>query len=62
MTCKWTEDESATWNTECGGAFDLSWGTPSENGMRFCSYCGKELVEEIYEDPEGSYEDPLEVE
>ena len=41
--CAWTEDDNGCWETDCGGAFGIDEGTPSENGMRFCCYCGRPL-------------------
>ncbi len=38
---KWTEDWEGNWDTSEAD-------TPSENGMRFCPYCGKALVEVRY--------------
>lgn len=45
-TCVWSEDEDGTWETECGNAFVIEAGSPTENDFRFCTYCGAELVEE----------------
>lgn len=42
--CVWSDDEGC-WATGCGHYFEINDGTPSENGMRFCAYCGKPLVE-----------------
>ena len=40
--CKWTYDENYDmWETDCGGAFCLESGTPADNKMKYCSYCGK---------------------
>lgn len=47
-TCKWTEDEDGLWNTECGGTFEITEGTPRENEMVFCPYCGKSIEEIAY--------------
>lgn len=55
-TCTWTEDDEGTWWTECDEGFCLTDGTPSENSMNFCSYCGKKLVEKRYE-PEAETDD-----
>lgn len=30
--------------TDCGESFDITEGTPTENHMRFCCYCGKPLA------------------
>ena len=48
-TCRWVRDVVATddvWNTECGEMFVLNDGTPKQNGMVFCPYCGKAIREE----------------
>lgn len=37
------------WDTQCGEAFTLLEGTPLENKMKFCPYCGRKLVEEPHE-------------
>lgn len=44
--CEWSlgEPEWNGWNT-CSGMFLLNEGTPSENEMRFCPFCGKEIIE-----------------
>lgn len=43
--CKWTQEDydSDVWNTDCGDAMCLNEGTPGDNFMRFCCYCGKPL-------------------
>jgi hypothetical protein len=43
-TCIWNE-VGEMWETTCGEAFVVNDGTPSQNKMRFCCYCGKPLVE-----------------
>jgi len=37
------------WETDCGEIFVLNEGTPEDNDMKFCSFCGKPLEWE-YED------------
>lgn len=50
-TCKWSEEDySGLWNTDCGNLFDLNEGTPSDNGMKFCCYCGKLIEQVVFED------------
>ncbi len=48
--CIWKEDLSfdgdVSWDTECGQKFCFIDGGPKENGMKFCCYCGGELIEE----------------
>lgn len=47
--CHWTEDDDGIWHTTCDNAFTLDSGTPSENKMAFCCYCGAVLVEHAVE-------------
>jgi len=42
--CRWTWDDEK-WSTGCGEAFCFIDGGPSENGMKYCTYCGKRLIE-----------------
>ena len=47
-TCLWTPDEGweyGCWSTACGEEFYLEVDAPEDNGMRFCCYCGKPLVQ-----------------
>ena len=41
--CKWTEDDAGIWNTECGDLFVVNEGSPEQNDMKFCCYCGKPI-------------------
>ena len=44
--CKWTHDQQDDkWGGECGAAWWLCEGTPSENNMNYCPKCGKKLEE-----------------
>lgn len=49
--CKWFQDEnweSNVWAASCGKSryFMVNDGMPkSDNGMKYCCYCGKSLVE-----------------
>jgi len=43
--CDWREDEDGNWDTACGDKHILLTGTPHENGMWFCCYCGARLRE-----------------
>lgn len=49
--CIWTQDDedSDTWGTQCGHYFTVNEGTPADNSMRFCCFCGKPLVVVPYE-------------
>lgn len=43
--CVWKQDEiHGHWDTSCDNAFMLDTGTPKENGMNYCPYCGKVLI------------------
>lgn len=50
LKCHWVKynrSDFCLWETTCGHSFQIDNDySPSENGMRFCSYCGKELIEE----------------
>lgn len=43
-TCDWTDDEGY-WITTCGHEFVINAGSPKDNDMRFCCFCGKEIKE-----------------
>lgn len=53
--CTWTDDEGGCWDTSCGHRFVVNDGTPSENSMAYCCFCGKE-IEEVLPEPEGDEE------
>ena len=42
--CAWREEEGV-WSTDCNHAFEIFDGTPEENDMKFCCYCGKKIVQ-----------------
>lgn len=46
--CVWAEDQEGNWDTKCGDKHYLTAGTPFENGMHWCCYCGGSLLEELY--------------
>jgi len=46
--CKWTEDVEGNWWTDCGDGYIVSDGTPADNHMMFCCFCGKPLKEVFY--------------
>ena len=50
--CIWTEDENGAWHTSCNNIFEVIFGCPSDNNMRFCCYCGKDLTEDLYVEKE----------
>jgi hypothetical protein len=45
--CFWVNhepsSESDLWSTTCGNDFIINEGTPHENHMKFCCYCGGRL-------------------
>jgi hypothetical protein len=46
--CVWKENEDGAWATNCGQLFEVSNGTPEENGMLFCHFCGRKIHENKY--------------
>lgn len=45
QTCEWwLDDDEGFWGTSCGHMFRLDNGSPSQNRMAFCCYCGKPLT------------------
>ena len=44
--CVWTfsNDDNCYWATDCGHSFQFIDGSPKENHMKFCPYCGKKLT------------------
>jgi hypothetical protein len=45
-TCRWGEgDDGGPWATDCNELFNIENEGPEANGMRFCCFCGKKLVE-----------------
>ena len=46
--CLWKEDQDGVWDTECGNRFEIMNGTPTENQINWCPYCGKGLREERF--------------
>lgn len=49
--CEWTENEDGCWDAACGFKFEVIDGTPTENSMLYCPYCGKSLKENRYVEP-----------
>jgi hypothetical protein len=44
--CLWIIDnDSGAWETECSNLFFITDGTPTENEMKYCCFCGKTIVE-----------------
>lgn len=49
--CEWhlDDDEMDLWESACGEAWCFMEGDPKLNGMKFCPYCGKTLVQRAIE-------------
>jgi hypothetical protein len=43
--CIWRrdDDDRNTWATQCGEVWELMNGTPGENKMKYCLYCGQPI-------------------
>ena len=51
-TCVWAqEDESDLWATKCGHYFTINDGTPTDNKMRYCVFCGGTIDQVSSEQP-----------
>lgn len=46
ISCEWGEDIDGNWTTGCDEIYIFLHGTPKQNGMKFCCYCGKPLTEQ----------------
>lgn len=44
-TCAWRETWSmhGVYDTDCDMVFELTTGTPADNHMAFCCYCGRKI-------------------
>lgn len=52
--CVWAEDgEDGPWASSCGHYWQFTDGTPTENDMKFCPFCGKPL-EQVARDEEST--------
>lgn len=45
--CSWEYMQDGHFETMCGEPFVLLNGTPSENNMKFCPFCGKPIKEDL---------------
>ncbi len=41
--CVWRENGDGAWITGCDDAFEFFEDGPTENGARYCQYCGKRI-------------------
>ncbi|MBU0601091.1 MAG: hypothetical protein KKD25_01660 [Gammaproteobacteria bacterium] len=55
LQCNWyQEDEgSDVWGTSCGSRFTLNDGTPFDNRMEHCAFCGKHIIDNPWPDDGG---------
>ena len=51
--CAWTDDDEGIWHTACGNLHVINDGTPAENSMRYCCYCGGALPQPPKETKDG---------
>lgn len=44
-TCEWSYSESEEmWESACGDAWNFEEGTPEDNHMQYCPFCGRKLT------------------
>lgn len=56
LACGWTEEsEGIAWATGCGHLFDVNDGTPKQNGMNYCCFCGRSLIQTPYTDEQANH-------
>lgn len=54
--CEWLQDEwDNSYDTSCGNKYEIIEGTPEDNGMNYCTYCGGKL-EAITTETQGKHE------
>ena len=54
-TCTWQQDgdnTSGAYGTSCRHYFHLEDGTPEDNRMKWCCYCGKRLAQSLITEDE----------
>ena len=54
-TCTWQQDgdsDSGVYGTSCGHYFDITDGTPEDNKMKWCCYCGRKLTQALITEDE----------
>jgi len=45
MRCEWKKGYMNNWETSCNDSWLMIIGTPFENRMKFCPYCGRKIEE-----------------
>ena len=55
--CKWTDDNtgSYTFETTCANTFMFMSGTPVDNNMKYCPFCGKRVEVVKYDESEDHF-------
>lgn len=50
--CVWAQEDEGSeyWWTSCSNGFCLTEGTPDDNKMKYCCYCGKIILEDKWVD------------
>jgi hypothetical protein len=43
--CGWEKDDNGNWSATCGEMFILLDGTPAENKLRYCPFCGRKITQ-----------------
>lgn len=48
--CTWFQEDEGSdiWVSDCGGLFTLNEGSPADNDLKYCCWCGKSIVSEPY--------------
>lgn len=55
--CEWLQDEwDNSYDTSCGNKYEIIDGTPEDNGMKFCTYCGGKLEQVTTTGTQGKHE------
>ena len=49
--CNWDQgdDDWGAYETDCGMSFNIIDGTPADNHMVYCCYCGRKLIGKPFE-------------
>lgn len=42
--CAWSANEDGAYETTCGNIFEFNADGPTENGFKFCPYCGASIT------------------
>lgn len=45
--CRWVLDDDGVYQTSCDGAWELTTGNLSDNGVKFCPYCGGQIAQAL---------------